>query len=87
MTCIKGQKDMTPKDESPRSEGMQYAPGDEQKRTTSSPRKNAAPGPKQKPCLVVGASGDESRIQCCKEQYFIGTWSVRSVNQVNCTWS
>ena len=25
--------------------------------------------------------GDESKIQCCKEQYCIGTWNVRSVNQ------
>ena len=25
--------------------------------------------------------GDESKIQCCKEQYCIGTWDVRSVNQ------
>jgi len=26
-------------------------------------------------------SGDESKIQCCKEQYCIGTWNVRSMNQ------
>ena len=26
-------------------------------------------------------SGDESKIQCCKEQYCIGTWSLRSMNQ------
>ena len=25
--------------------------------------------------------GDESKIQCCKEQYCIGTWNVRSINQ------
>ena len=30
---------------------------------------------------VVDGTGDESKIQCCKEQYCIGTWSVRSVNQ------
>ena len=26
-------------------------------------------------------SGDESKIQCCKEQYYIGTWNARSMNQ------
>ena len=26
-------------------------------------------------------SGGESKLQCCKEQYYIGTWNVRSVNQ------
>ena len=25
--------------------------------------------------------GDGSRVQCCKEQYGIGTWNVRSMNQ------
>ena len=25
--------------------------------------------------------GDESKIQCCKEQYCVGTWNVRSMNQ------
>jgi len=26
-------------------------------------------------------SGGESKVQCCKEQYRIGTWNVRSTNQ------
>jgi len=26
-------------------------------------------------------SGCESKVQCCKEQYCIGTWNVRSMNQ------
>ena len=26
-------------------------------------------------------TGDRSKVQCCKEQYFIGTWNVRSMNQ------
>ena len=30
---------------------------------------------------VVDVTGDRSKIQCCKEQYCIGTWNVRSVNQ------
>ena len=25
--------------------------------------------------------GDRSKVQCCKEQYCIGTWKVRSINQ------
>ena len=26
-------------------------------------------------------SGGESKVQCCKEQYCIGTWNIRSMNQ------
>ena len=37
--------------------------------------------PKQKQYPVVDATGDGSRVQCCKEQYCIGTWNVRSMNQ------
>ena len=69
------------KDKSPRSEGVQYAPGEEWRRTTNIPRKNEAAGPKRKWCSVVDVPGDESKIQCCKEQYCVGTWNVRSMNQ------
>ena len=37
--------------------------------------------PKQKQHPVVDVTGDESKVRCCKEQYFIGTWNVRSMNQ------
>ena len=37
------------------------------------------PKPKQHP--VVDVTGDGNKVRCCKEQYFIGTWNVRSVNQ------
>ena len=37
--------------------------------------------PKQKQHPVVDATGDGSKVQCCKEQYCIGTWNVRSMNQ------
>ena len=37
--------------------------------------------PKQKLYLVVDVTGDRSKVQCCKEQYCIGTWNVRSTNQ------
>ena len=30
---------------------------------------------------AVDVSGDGSKVQCCKEQYCIGTWNVRSINQ------
>ena len=30
---------------------------------------------------VVGVTGDRSKVRCCKEQYCIGTWNVRSMNQ------
>ena len=37
--------------------------------------------PKQKQHPVVDVTGDRSKLQCCKEQYCIGTWNVRSMNQ------
>ena len=29
----------------------------------------------------MNVTGDGSKVQCCKEQYSIGTWNVRSMNQ------
>ena len=29
----------------------------------------------------MDVTGDRSKVRCCKEQYYIGTWNVRSVNQ------
>ena len=37
--------------------------------------------PKQKQHPVVDVTGDGSKVRCSKEQYFIGTWNVRSMNQ------
>ena len=37
--------------------------------------------PKQKQYPVVNVTGDRSKVQCCKGQYCIGTWNVRSMNQ------
>ena len=37
--------------------------------------------PKKKQYLVVDVTGDRSKVQCCKEQYCIGTWNVKSMNQ------
>ena len=37
--------------------------------------------PMQKQNPVVDVTGDRSKVQCCEEQYCIGTWNVRSMNQ------
>ena len=37
--------------------------------------------PKQKQYPVVDVTGDRNKVRCCKEQYCLGTWNVRSVNQ------
>ena len=37
--------------------------------------------PKQKQYPVVDVTGDRNKVRCCKEQYCIGTWNVRSMNQ------
>ena len=29
----------------------------------------------------MDVTGDGSKVQCCKEQYYTGTWNVRSMNQ------
>ena len=75
---MKRQKDMTLKDELPRSVGAQYATGDQWRNNS---RKNEETEPKQKQYPVVDVTGDRSKGRCCKEQYCIGTWNVRSMNQ------
>ena len=77
MNSMKKQKDMALKDEFPRSVGAQYATGEEGVIT----EKNEEMDPKQKQCLAVDVTGDGSKVQCCKEQYCIWTWNVRSMNQ------
>ena len=66
---------------SPRSEDIQYAIGEEQRAITSRSKNNEAAGPKCKWCSVVNVSCGESKVQSCKEQYCIGAWNVRSMNQ------
>ena len=78
MNRMKRQKDRTLKDEHPRSVGTQYATGDQWRNNS---RKNEETEPKQKQHPVVDLTGDGSKVQCCKEQYCIGTWDVRSMNQ------
>ena len=78
MKSMKRQKDRTLKDELPRSVGTQYATGDQWRNNS---RKNEGMDPKKKQHLVVNGTGDGSRVWYCKEQYCIGTWNVRSMNQ------
>ena len=78
MNSMKRQKDRTLKDGLPRSVGAQYATGDQWRNNC---RKNEGMEPKQKQYTVLDATGDRSKVRCCKEQYCIGTWNVRSMNQ------
>ena len=78
MNSMKRQKDRTLKAELPRSIGAQYATGEEWRNNS---RKNEEMEPKWKQHLIVDVTGDGSKVQCGKEQYCIGTWNVRSMNQ------
>ena len=78
MNSMKRQKDRTLKDELPRSVGAQYKSGDQWRNNS---RKNEGMEPKQKQYPVVDVTGDRSKVRCCKEQYCIGTWNIRSMNQ------
>ena len=74
----KWQNDRILKQEVPRLVGAQYATGD---RWRNNSRKNEGMEPKQKQYPVVDVTGDRSKVRCCKEQYCIGIWNVRSMNQ------
>ena len=78
MNSMKKQNDRTLKEELLRSVGAQYATGDQSRNNS---RKNEGMEPKQKQHPVVDVTGDRSKVRCCKEQYCIGTWNVRSMNQ------
>ena len=75
---MKKQKYRMLKDELPRLVGVQYATGEEWR--NSSRRNEEANQSRNNAqmcmCLVV-----KSKVQCCKEQYCMGTWNVRSMNQ------
>ena len=44
-------------------------------------RKNEGMEPRKKPHPVVDRTSDRNKVRCCKEQYCIGNWNVRSMNQ------
>ena len=69
---------MTLGDELPRPVGVQYTTREEWR---NSSRKNEEAGPNWKWCSIVNVPGGKSKVRCCKEQYCIETWNVRSMNQ------
>ena len=76
MNSMKRQNDRILKEELP---SAQYATRDQWRNNS---RKNEGMEPKQKKKYpVVDVTGDRNKVQCCKEQYCIGTWNVRSMNQ------
>ena len=78
MNSMKRQKDMTLKDEEPQ---VSRCPVSYWRKVEKWLRKNEEVEPKQKQHPIVDVTGDGSKVQCCKEQYCIGTWNVRSMNQ------
>ena len=78
MNSMKRQNDRILKEELPRLVGDQYTTRDQWRNNS---RKNEGMEPKQKQYPVVDVTGDRSKVQCCKEQYCIGTWNVRYINQ------
>ena len=63
MNIMKRQKDMTLKDELPRSVGAQYATGDQWRNTS---RKNEETELNQKQHPVVDVTGDRSKVRTVK---------------------
>ena len=78
MNSMKRQKDRTLKDELSMWVGVQYATGDQWRNNS---RNKEGMEPKQKQHPVVDGTGNRSKVWCCKEQYCIGTWNVKSMNQ------
>ena len=78
MNSMNRQNNRILKEEFLRSVGAQYAIGDQWR---SNSRKNEGMEPKQKQYPAVDMTGDRNVVQCCKEQYCIGTWNVRSIIQ------
>ena len=78
VNSMKRQTVMTLKDELPTLAGDQYATGDQWRNNS---RKNEGMEPKQKQHPVVDVTAVGSKVRCGKEQYCIGTWNVRSMNE------
>ena len=86
MNSVKRKKDMTLKDELPRSVGGQCATGEDWRQNS---RKNEEAEPKRKQHPAVDVTGDGSKVQCCEEQYCRATWN-RTLGpsiKVNWKWS
>ena len=78
MNSMNRQNDRILKEEPPRSVGAQNANGD---KWINNSKRNEGMEPKQKQYPAVDVTGDRSKVLFCKEQYCIGTWNVRSMNQ------
>ena len=78
MNSMNRQNDRTVKEELPRSVGAQHATGDQWRNNS---KKNEGMKPKQTQYPAVDMTGDRSKVRGCKEQYCVGTWNVRSMNQ------
>ena len=78
MNSMKRQNDRILKEELPRSVGAQHATWYQWRNNS---RKNEGMEPKQKQYPVLEVAGDRSKVRCYKEQYCIGTWNFRSMNQ------
>ena len=78
MNSMKRSKDMTLKEELPRLVGAQY---NTEVQCKNNSRKNEETEPKQKQHPVVDITGDRSKVWYCKQQYCIGTWNVKPMNQ------
>ena len=78
MNSMKRQNDRILKGELPSLAAAQYATGDQWRNNS---RENEGMEPKQKQYPVVDVTGNRSKGRCYKEQYCIGTWNVRSMNQ------
>ena len=80
MNSMKRQNDRILKEELPRLVGAQYAIREKQRNNS---RKNEGMEPKQKQYPTVDVTGDRSKVQCCKEQYCIGTWNIHMIHKVH----
>ena len=77
MNSMTRQNDRVLKGELPRSVSAQYATEDQWRNNS---KKNEGMELKQKQYPAVDVTGDRCKVRCCKEQYCIGTWNVRSMN-------
>ena len=84
MNSMKRQNFRILKEELLRSVGAQYATGNQWRNNS---RKNERMEPKQKLYPAADVTGDRNKVRCYKEQYCIGTWNVRSMNQGKLEWS
>ena len=73
MNSVKTQNGKTLKKWTPQVSSAQYATGDQWRNNS---RKNEEMEPKQKQQPILDVTGNGSKVQCCKEQYCIGTWSM-----------